>query len=110
MVVQHVPRAHDDAIGRRALHGVVPLADLAQPQRIVERERMRHAGLVVLGRDHPDVVGQSLRDLLADFQARRVDAVVVGDKDAHYFFSIFLMPPIYGASASGTTMEPSACW
>ena len=55
---------------------------------------MRHAGLVVLRRDHPDVVGDLARDLLADFQALRVDAVVVGDEDAHYFFSIFLMPPI----------------
>ena len=42
----HVARAHDDAIGRRALDREVPLADLAQPQRIVERQRMRHAGLV----------------------------------------------------------------
>ena len=73
---------------------IAPLADLAQAQRIVERERMRHAGLVGLRRDDPDVVGQLARDLLADLEARRVDAVVVGDEDAHYFFSIFLTPPI----------------
>ena len=56
--------------------------DLAQPQRIVERERMRDAGLIVFRRDHPDVVGQLARDLLADVEPFRVDAVVVGDKDA----------------------------
>ena len=38
--------AHDDAVGRRALDGEAALADLAQPQRIVERQRMRDAGLV----------------------------------------------------------------
>ena len=35
------------------------------------------------------------RDVLAGLEARRVDAVVIGDEDAHYFAcSILLMPPI----------------
>ena len=41
------------------------------------------AGLVGLRRDHPDVVGQFARDLLADFEAGSVNAVVVGDQNAH---------------------------
>ena len=47
---------------------------------------------------------------LAGLEARRVDAVVIGDENAHYAFSIVVMPPIYGLSASGTAMAPSSCW
>ena len=54
---------------------------------------MGDARLIVFRRHHPDVVGQPARDLLAHVEPFRVDAVVVGDKDAHYF-SIFFMPPI----------------
>ena len=93
VAVEQMARAHDDAIGRRAAHRKAALADLAQPQRIVERQRMRDAGLIVFRRDHPDVVGQPARDLLADVEPFRMDAVVIGDKDAHHF-SIFFMPPI----------------
>ena len=56
--------------------------DLAQPQRIVERERMGDARLVVFRRDHPDVVGQFARDLLAHVEPVRMNAVVIGDQDA----------------------------
>ena len=45
-------------------------------------------------RHDPDVVGQSACDFFAGLKARRVDAVVIGDEDTHYFFSIFVMPPI----------------
>ena len=55
---------------------------------------MRHAGLVGLRRHDPDLVGQRARDFLAGFEARRVDAVVIGDEDTHYAFSIFVMPPM----------------
>src|SRR5258707_866677 len=61
--------------------------------RIVKRQRGRHAGLVVLGRDHPDVVGNLARNLLADLEAVGVDAVVVGDQDAH---TLSLPPPLAG--------------
>ncbi len=44
---------------------------------------MRDAGLIVLGRYHPHVVGQLLCDLLEDLKARRVDAVVVGTENSH---------------------------
>ena len=64
-MLHDVTHAHDDAIGRRALDGKAPLVDFAQAQRIVERQRMRHAGLIGLGCYDPDVVGQSARDFLA---------------------------------------------
>jgi hypothetical protein len=84
-ILDHVARAHDDAVGRRALDRKAALADLAQPQRIVERERVRDAGLVELRRDHPDVVGQRTADLDADVEPLRMDAVIVGDEDTHGF-------------------------
>ena len=56
LAVEHMARAHDDAIGRRAAHRETALGDFAQPQRIVQRQRMRDAGLIVLRRHHPDVV------------------------------------------------------
>ena len=54
-----------------------------KPQRIVQRQRMRDARLVALGRDHPDVVGDLLGDILDDADTRRVDAVVVGAQNPH---------------------------
>ncbi len=170
LAVEQMARAHDHAIGRRAAHREPALGDLAQPQRIVERQRVRHARLVVFRRDHPDIVGNGAGDLLAHVEPFRMDAVVIGDQDAHRYsnspppcgeglgvgvgrlcggkdvrshirlcgclasrpptpslphkgggcsarlahksahcFSIFLMPPIYGASASGTAIDPSSC-
>ena len=76
-------KRHDDAIGRRAAHGEAPLAGLAEADRIGERQRMRDAGIVHLRRHDPDVVGKLSRDPLGGIEARRVDAVVVGDEDFH---------------------------
>jgi hypothetical protein len=75
--------SHHDAVGRRALHGKPAFLHLAQPQRIVERERMRDAGLIGFRRDDPDVVRERARDLGAHVEPRRMDAVVVGNEDAH---------------------------
>ena len=69
-------------------------ADFAQAQRIVQRQRMRHAGLVAFRRHDPDIVGQCARDFLAGVEPRRMDAVVIGDEDTHYARSIFVIPPI----------------
>ena len=91
LAVEHVAHAHDDAIGRRAAHRVAAVADLAQPQRIVERQRMRDARLIVLRRDDPDIVGQRARDLGADIEAFGVNAVVVGDQNAHASFRFYLL-------------------
>ena len=70
--------------------------DLAQAQRIVERERMRHAALVGLRRHHPHVVRQRARDAPPALQAGGMDAVVVGAENAHISpaFSMRVMPPI----------------
>ena len=89
VVAEDVARAHDDAVGRRAAHGEVARADLAQPQRIVQRQRMRNAGLVELGRHDPDVVGECARDLLDDLQPGRMDAVIIGAENSHPAKALF---------------------
>jgi len=83
MVLDHVLGTHDHAVGRRAFDREAALADFPQPQRIVERERMGDAGLVEFGGKHPHIVGQRARDLDADVEALGVNAVVVGDQNAH---------------------------
>src|SRR6185437_1452118 len=46
---------------------------------------LRHARLVALRRHDPHLVRQRARDLFAGGEAGSVDAVVVGDEDAHGF-------------------------
>src|SRR6202035_4842511 len=80
---EDVARAHDDAIGRRAPHREMTRPDFAQPQGIVQRQRMRDAGLIEFRRHHPDIVGQGARGLRDDLQAGGVDAVVIGAENSH---------------------------
>ena len=56
---------------------------LAHAQGLRQRQRMGKARLVGLGRDDPDVVGHASRDSLQDREPFGMDAVVVGQKDAH---------------------------
>src|ERR1700730_15402912 len=44
---------------------------------------MGDARLVVFGRDHRHVVRQLARDQLEELEPRRMDAVVIGEKDSH---------------------------
>ncbi len=44
---------------------------------------MRDARLVVFRSDHPHIIGNRAGDLLAHVEPFSVDAVVVGDEDAH---------------------------
>jgi hypothetical protein len=75
--------AHNDAIRRRAANRETPLASLAHADRIGQRERMRHAGLVGLRRDYPNLVRKRASNPLRRFQPRRMDAVIVGNEDFH---------------------------
>ena len=107
-VLHQMGRRHHHAIGRRAGDGEMAVVDLAQAQRRGERQRMRGAGLLGVGGDHPDIVGQRPGDGFGDGQSLRMDAVVVGEQDTQctHFFSIFVMP-MYDCKASGMRMEPS---
>ena len=66
----------------------------AQAQRHGEGERMGGARLLGFRRDHPDIVGKRAGDLFRDGKARRVDAVVIGDKNAHQAFAMTVLPPM----------------
>ena len=79
-------RAHHRAVTRRAGDPEAPQPSLADPDRVMQADRVRHAALVVLRRDDPDLAGEFAGDLLEHRQTRRVDAVVVGDQNAiqHY--------------------------
>ena len=70
------------AVGRRAVDGEVAVRRAAHRQRPVERERVRGAGAVALGRDHGDLA-QLAQRLGEQRDARREVAVVVGHQDAH---------------------------
>ena len=59
---------------------------------------MRHARLVELRRHHPDVVRQRAPDLGANVEPVGMDAVVVGDQDAHHLYVVVmagLVPAIH---------------
>ncbi len=83
LVGEQAPDRHQHAIGRRALHREMLGRDLAQAQRGRQREGMRDAGLIGLGRDDPHIVGELLGDALQKLEAGGVHAVVVGEQDAH---------------------------
>ena len=72
----------------------MPLADFAHTQWIIQRQRMRHSGLVNFWRHDPQVIGKRSRDFLAGSKSRRVNAVVIGDENTHYIRSIFVIPPM----------------
>ncbi len=73
----------DHRIGRRADHLMMVPVDAAQPDRMGEGERAALARLLLGRGDDGDVVGETPRDPLEQVDARRVDAVIVGDEDTH---------------------------
>ena len=64
----------------------MPVVDLAHPERLGKRERVREAGLVGFGRHHPNVVGKSAGDAFEHREAFGMDAVVIGQENAHGTF------------------------
>ncbi len=86
-------QSHDDAVGRRAAHRPAALAGAAQPERIRQCQRMGNGGLVGFRRHHPQVVGELAGDPHRHVETRRMDAVIIGDQDAHAQ-PIRCVPPI----------------
>ena len=86
-------------------------------KRIVQRQRMRDAGLIELRRHDPDVVGQRARDLLDDLQAGGMDAVVIGAENSHpskcllvrFEAGFRLRAPSYPAIAAEANRPISSC-
>ena len=82
-LAQQIADRHDYTVGRGAAHGERLLANPAHADRLTQRQRVRRATLIQLGRDRPHVIGQGARDIAENFQARSSDAVIVGDQNAH---------------------------
>ena len=95
LFLHQMTHAHDDAIGRRTFDREMPFADLAHAQRIIQRQRMRYAGLIRFRCHDPHFIGKRTRNFLAGGKPRRMNAVVIGDENTHYArFNLWSMPPI----------------
>ena len=79
---QVVDRQHD-AVGRRPGHGEAPVRYAVDPQRLGQGDAPPLARLLDRGRADPDVVRQRPGDPLQTRQPLGLDAVVIGQKNAH---------------------------
>jgi hypothetical protein len=71
--------AHDDAVRGRTAHGEGAFVDRPHAQGLVQGERVAGARLVGFRGKYPDVLAELTGDLAQRVQARRVDAVIVGE-------------------------------
>ena len=84
MLVHDVADAHDDAVGRRALHGEVPLGEISRRRSGSLSESECETPLWSVSGATTQTSSESWRAIaLQGLQARRMDAVVVGAEDAH---------------------------
>jgi hypothetical protein len=81
--VDQLLHGHRHAVGRRALDGEAARIDAAHADRVRQGQGPAGPRLLVLRRADPDVVRQGAGDALQALQALGVDAVVVGEEDAH---------------------------
>jgi hypothetical protein len=75
-------RAHDGAVAGGSGDPVPPQPSLADPDRMMQADRVRDTALVVLRRDDPNLLGELAGDPLENCQTRRLDPVVVGYENA----------------------------
>jgi hypothetical protein len=71
-------RAHDGAVAGRTGDPVTPRPSLADPDRVMQTDRVRNTALIVLRRNDPDLMSELAGDVFEDFETRRFDTVVVG--------------------------------
>ena len=84
---------------------------LVQADRTVERQAVPCAGLLFRGGADPHVVGKLAGNPFQHVEAGGVDAVVVGEEDAHQLAGTSRSrPPSHGRRASGRVTEPSSSW
>jgi hypothetical protein len=88
MIAQDVVHAEQHRIRRRASDGESPLGFLAHAHGCIERDGAGLAGLFLVRRDDPDVVGDRPCDVLQHGEAGGENAVVIGQEDAHH-----IVPP-----------------
>ena len=104
---------------RQRVHEAI--ASLGYEPDVVAQSLVRQRSRVIALGLFPQEAGLSLSelgqtrhyfylDLLKHIEARSLDAVVIGDQNAHRYVAaaILVRPPIYGLSASGMRTLPSA--
>ena len=70
------------------------LVVLLEADRAGEGQRMARARLLLIGSANPDIVGKAGSDAFEHGEAGGLDAVVVGEQDAHQAGESRVMPPI----------------
>jgi hypothetical protein len=74
--------AHDGAIAGRSGDPVPPQPSLADPDRVMQADRVRDTALVVLRRNDPNLMSELAGDPLEDFETWRFDPIVIGYENA----------------------------
>ena len=74
--------AHDGAVAGRTGDPVTPQPPLADPDRVMQANRVRNTALIVLRRDDPDFMSELAGDVFEDFETRRFDTVIIGDQNS----------------------------
>ncbi len=87
-------RRHDNAVGGRAGHLVATLLDLAEADGVGKGKRVPGARLFLGRRHHPDIGRNGPGDRLKGLEAGGMDAIVVGDENAHQGRAMRSAPPI----------------
>lgn len=83
MILHDVRDRHHHGIRRRSSHGEAAFVQLPEANRHRQGQRVAGTGLFFGGGDDPYVVGQPARDPFEQREPARVDAVIVGEEDAH---------------------------
>src|SRR5262249_41189286 len=74
--------SHHRAVPRCPGDAVAPFPALTYPDRMMQADCVRDAALVVFGCDDPDLSGELACDPLENLEARRLNAIVVSNKNA----------------------------
>lgn len=81
-VLEDLIERQQHAIGGAALDCVMALIEAPHAQGSGQGDRVRGPGVLFLGGDHPDVVGELTRQLLEQLEPLGADAIVIDQKDA----------------------------
>ena len=84
MARQDMVDCKQNRIGGRSIDRKASRRQFADSQRPLQRQGMAGPALLGLGGDHPDVGRKLLRRLFENGDARRVNAVVIGNEDTRF--------------------------
>jgi hypothetical protein len=103
-------RAHDGAVAGGPGDPVAPRPSLADPDRVMQADRVRDAALIVLRRDDPNLVGEVAGDLFEDFETRRFNTIVISYENTIQHSAAPLFRKSYGPGLSKFFFLPQGCY